>query len=337
VSSNLSILDCTLRDGGYYNNWGFSDEFVTNYLQVIAATNVSIFEIGYRNPGDCSHEDYENYIEKVTENNTLGPASLAIMIDAKKFIGDGMDAHSLVHDLFLPQHKSQIAMVRIAIHYRQLGDIEPLVKIFSDLGYRVAVNLMQIDMASPEELAARIEIIDNISDIEVVYIADSFGSMNAGSVANIFSLFKSGCGKSLGFHAHDNKGLALTNAQAAIAEGAEYIDATLMGMGRGAGNAKTEEVLPIFYSAPSGLKELQRFLAAYLAPLHRQYLWGGDDLYGFAADNAMHPMYVQVVKKRASTDKELAMSILQSLAERKCHQYTQEILDYAMSELGVRW
>jgi 4-hydroxy 2-oxovalerate aldolase len=335
MNSKLSILDCTLRDGGYYNEWKFSDEFVANYLEVIAATDVSILEIGYRNPTSCSAAEYEQYINKVAGETSLDSVALAVMIDAKKFARERKGFGSMINPLFLSAPQSQISMVRIAVHYKQLSNIGDLVNIFSDLGYRVVVNLMQIDMASKEELTAQVDIINNMEKIEALYIADSLGSMNAERVTNLFQFFNQACGKPLGFHAHDNKKLALLNTQTAILEGAEYIDSTLMGMGRGAGNVKTEQVLPKLYSTPSGMKELQRFLVDYLTPLHDQYLWGEDVLYHFAADNAMHPMYVQEVKRRVNFETSLAMDILEFLAKQKCHQFNQAIVDQAIKHYSI--
>jgi 4-hydroxy 2-oxovalerate aldolase len=332
VNTKVSILDCTLRDGGYYNEWQFSDVFVANYLQVMARTDVTILEIGYRHPGEMNAEAYEHYISSVAGNSELDSITLAVMVDAKKFLGCGKVPETLVDALFLPAQQSRISMVRVAIHYKQLDSIKDLVDVFSALGYRVAVNLMQVDMATQEELINQVDAINQMSNIEVLYIADSLGSMNPERVANLFHLFRETCSIPLGFHAHDNKGLALLNTQAAIYEGAEFIDTTLMGMGRGAGNARTEQALPMLLPAPNGLKELQRFLVDYLIPLHRKYHWGDDVTYHFAADNAMHPLYVQEVKQRVTNDMSLVMDILESLAEQECHQFNQQLVDDVINQ-----
>lgn len=332
MKTKLSVLDCTLRDGGYYNEWQFSDKFVANYLQVMTKTDVTILEIGYRHPGEMNAEAYERYINSLAGDNKLDSITLAVMVDAKKFVGKGKDPKTMVDALFLPAEQSRISMVRVAIHYKQLDSIKDLVDVLAALGYRIVVNLMQIDMASQEELTHQVNAIKHMNNIEVLYIADSLGSMNPERVANLFHFFKEACSIPLGFHAHDNKGLALLNTQAAISEGAEFIDATLMGMGRGAGNARTEQALPMLFAEPKGLKELQRFLVDYLTPLHRQYLWGDDVMYHFAADNAMHPMYVQEVKQRVNTDMSLAMDILESLAEQECHQFNQNVVDEAINQ-----
>ena len=101
---------------------------------------------------------------------------------------------------------------------------------------------MKIHSLSLEELTYFLDQLRN-HKFDVLYIADSYGSMNTQSIYEIFSLVKEKIDKPIGFHAHDNRGFSLINSLLAIQYGAEYIDTTVYGMGRGAGNLKLESFL----------------------------------------------------------------------------------------------
>ena len=102
---------------------------------------------------------------------------------------------------------------------------------------------MQIDKISKSDLAMTLKFLINSKSVDIFYFADSFGNLNAKKVKEICQIIKKNWNKEFGFHAHDNCGLALKNSLCAISNGAKWIDSTIMGMGRGAGNVSTEDLL----------------------------------------------------------------------------------------------
>ena len=330
LNSELVVLDCTLRDGGYYNNWAFEDEFISKYINVLADTPVSILELGYRQPNDVDALVYEQSLTRLIGSTSLNSTQLAVMLDAKKFVEHKQPLGELIDKLFLPAAESALSMVRVAVHFEQVAKANHLVSLLHDKGYRVALNLMQVGSASIAQLSSVIASLAAINGADVVYIADSLGAMSANKVTSLLHMLKESVGKATGFHAHDNKGLALLNSQAAVVAGATFIDATLMGMGRGAGNTKTEQLLPLLGISPRELQPVQQFLLTEMSSLYYQYMWGNDALYQFAADNAMHPMYVQDIKSRVNQDLATGFDIILTLAKDDCRQYKKSIVDEAL-------
>lgn len=336
MNSKLTVLDCTLRDGGYYNDWAFSNSFVKKYIGVMVDSPVSVLEIGYRNPQDCSALEYEDYLRTVVAGASLHTTQLAVMLNAKKFHVQKDRMTMLVEHLFLPASQSAISMIRIAVNFEQVHNVRALVSLLSEKGYRIALNLMQIGSATVTELSRTIECLQHMKGVDVVYIADSLGAMSANKVTCLLHMLKESAAISTGFHAHDNKGLALLNSQAAIAAGATYVDATLMGMGRGAGNTKTEQLLPLLGTFPEQMQPIQQFLIAEMSPLYFQYMWGNDALYQYAADNAMHPMYVQDIKSRVNRDLCAGFELIRLLAKKDCRQYHKSFVDEAFNQPQLR-
>jgi len=177
---------------------------------------------------------------------------------------------------------------------------------------------MQVDAVNQEELVRISGLVSGWGVIKVLYFADSFGSMEPGSVKQIVEILGQGWPGPLGIHAHDNKGLALSNSIAAHEVGVQYLDSTLCGMGRGAGNAKTEYLF---------VEMMQRGLGEYfpdaLFPLilqefnklQRKYQWGPSIYYYLSAIHGIHPTYIQEMlgDERYDTDQILsAINFLKS-------------------------
>ena len=137
---NLKILDCTLRDGGYYNNWFFDRELVLSYLKSLREAGVNYIELGFRNPissglGPLAYttEDFLNEI-----NLPQGP-KYGVMIDAKDFLKEGI----YVSDFFCEKEVSKLDLVRVAVNFESYEKAKPLCNDLYNLGYEVGLNLMQ--------------------------------------------------------------------------------------------------------------------------------------------------------------------------------------------------
>ena len=148
-----------------------------------------------------------------------------------------------IKKLFVEKSKSKISLIRLATHLKDIKKIIPQIKYLKHLGYKIALNLMQIDKIKKSELISVLELLTKCNSVDVFYFADSFGNLNNKKVKDICLIIKKNWNKEFGFHAHDNCGLALKNSMCAIDNGAKWIDSTIMGMGRGAGNVSTEDLL----------------------------------------------------------------------------------------------
>ena len=189
---SVKVLDCTLRDGGYYSNWCFEDSLVKNYIQSIKKSKIDFMEIGFRNlkeksflgPYAYSKEDIlVKFFNKRTKN-------IAVMIDAKDFIGNNSDIKKKINSLFLAKKNSLVSIVRIATQLSEIKNCRFLSNFLKELGYFVVLNLMQIGNKSNKEIEDAGKIINSWNSVEVLYFADSIGCMNPESVKKtIFLLF----------------------------------------------------------------------------------------------------------------------------------------------------
>ena len=239
------ILDCTLRDGGYYVNWDFDPETVRKYLVAVATAKIEIVEIGFRFLpakkflGAFAYST-DVYLRSINLPNNL---LISVMVNASEIINCSEGINNAVNQLFTSKIDSPVDIVRIAVNIGDIKQCKKIADILSNLGYRVFINIMQIDLISHKELAKISSLIKSWDTVEVLYIADSFGNLDPDNVKKIINIIKNGWLGSIGIHAHDNKGLAVQNTVAALNAGALYFDSTIYGMGRGAGNARTEYLL----------------------------------------------------------------------------------------------
>ena len=296
--NNIKILDCTLRDGGYYNNWDFSKNLISKYLKSMSSSGVEFVEIGFRSfekntyKGPCAYTQ-DNFI-----NSLSIPANLkvAVMVNASELINyKNKNPIKNIKLLFKGQKKSRVKLVRIACHYPELEKAIKVSTWLKKAGYKVAFNLMQIADRTNEE----IENIGKISSqypIDILYFADSMGSLDTSRILEIISLLRKNWAGSLGIHTHDNMSRAVVNTQKAVENGVTWIDSTVTGMGRGPGNAKTE-YLVIQYkdliNRKVNLLPLLELIADEFKPLQDKYNWGTNPFYFLAGKYGIHPTFIQ--------------------------------------------
>jgi len=295
----IGILDCTLRDGGYYCNWDFDDGLVERYLDGITKGGVHYIELGFRTRNSQGFAGKYKFCSENTLSRLIGDQAVgvAVMIDGKDFVdSEGEVEREALLQLFRQKSESRVDLVRITTTQRTLPAVLKLGSLIKNLGYRVSANLMQASILSDED----IEVIATElarSSFDVMYLADSFGGLVPERTRALFEIISLNFPRQVGFHGHDNLGLAMANSLAAIAGGAKMIDCSLLGMGRGAGNLRTEQFL-LYLQAKAGNQDVDPsplfdVVATDFASLHQQYQWGTNLPYMLAAVHNVHPMYPQ--------------------------------------------
>jgi len=298
IPDEVNFLDCTLRDGGYYTGWDFEPELVADYVATINTLPVRMVELGF-----AGKPESHGYFASVTSSKAEQVAAdlmvkVCVMIDAKDVLASELPVPLAVIRLTEGLVPGHITTVRVAAHYSNLPACQNICAELSHRGFRVFLNLMQIDAANAAEVEMCLKEVTQIDNIDVLYIADSFGSMKPTRVQEFVGRFVGRIEPDIGFHGHDNRGFALVNSVAAAMAGATWIDCTMSGMGRGAGNTASEQLLPLLAhletSKEQGLLEhvLRRF-----DPLRKRYGWGSSAAYQFAGSNFIHPSYVQQLRE----------------------------------------
>lgn len=236
----IKILDCTLRDGGYYTDWDFDYNLVEKYIQTMNDLPIHYIEIGYRSPSKNKYmgEFFYTPIEtlKKIREQLDSKIKIAIMINTK----DVRDVQEL--DQLLTEIVDLVDLVRFAVAPNNIHNAVLFAKRTKELGFEAALNLMYLSQKDIKEISSEVNyILDHVKNIDFLYLVDSYGACLPSEVKDKFMAIKNEHEDlALGFHGHDNIQLAFANSLEAINAGVNIIDATITGMGRGAGNLSTE-------------------------------------------------------------------------------------------------
>lgn len=329
TSGSQALLDCTFRDGGYYNNWDFSDDLFQQYLNVMDRSQFEFAEVGFRfakNRGLLGPHAYstDGYLRSF---DLPSRTKIGVMINAGEF-NETADLMSSLRQLFVNSEQSPLDFVRIAAHERELTTAISLATKLLEMGYQAAINLMQISEVEETRLPEILSSISNL-DLFAFYVADSLGSMTPGRVANLFDELSSRTHLRVGIHAHDNLGLALENSLTALKHGASYVDGTMSGMGRGPGNTKSEE-LAIALCSPTDdsaqVLELAQFSLSHFSGLKQELGWGGNVHYFLAGLKGVHPTYVQEVLSDSRFDEASALNVVHKLSNLDSSRFDPQLL-----------
>lgn len=293
----IQLLDCTLRDGGYYTNWDFSASLIDEYLRAMKGAQIDVVELGFR---FLKNEGFKGACAYTTDNflRTLSippELTLGVMVNGSDLHTD-VGSIGAIERLFPePAATSPVDLVRFACHFHELHEAMIAADWLFDRGYRPCINLMQVADRTRAEINEYTRLASK-HHIEVIYIADSMGSMTPDDIASVISWLRDGWHGPIGVHTHNNMGLALANILRAQSEGVNWLDATVTGMGRGPGNACTEELVieaENLRDRPASLIPLMRLIRQHFAPMKVQYGWGTNPYYYLAGKYGIHPTYVQ--------------------------------------------
>lgn len=290
----MKLLDCTLRDGGYYTNWDFNTQMVRDLITSLDLSRIDIIELGYKSPvkGGKYRKCNDRFIWEVLEHKLPVNSELAFMIDAKDFIRNNEIDYSLIDDVIHNQSNSPFTICRLAVKHCEINAAKTIGRYIQSKGYKLIVNLMGISLLSDEEIIE----FGTLSDLspESLYFADSYGNLEPKDVERISKLF-SKFNTPIGIHTHDNLGLAFANCLVGMDSGISYVDGTLLGMGRGVGNVKTEQLVT-YLSEKYNPNPVQKLINKWMKPLQKEYKWGFTHNYMVSGINHIHPLYTQTLQ-----------------------------------------
>jgi 4-hydroxy 2-oxovalerate aldolase len=268
----IKVLDCTIRDGGLMNDHKFDLRFVREVYRAVSESAIDYMEIGYKNskrlfsPKDfgkwkfCDDSDIREVIKGIKSNTKI-----SVMVDV-----DRVDVEDVV-----PKKESPVDMIRVATYVKDVDKAIFLANHFSDKGYETAVNIMAISRALDNELNEALHQLEKECKAQVVYIVDSFGSLYQETTEFLIkkakSILKS---KEVGMHAHNNQQLAFSNTIEAIIHDANYVDCSIYGLGRGAGNCPTELMLGFLKNPKFDIRPILDVISTEFIPLQKDIEWG---------------------------------------------------------------
>ncbi|MBK1654665.1 aldolase catalytic domain-containing protein [Allochromatium vinosum] len=330
---DVKFLDCTLRDGGYYNTWNFCEPLINRYLLAMKFAGVDVVELGFRSLKNTGFKGACAFTTDIFVCDLAVPEGLqlAVMINGSELLGE-LPLELALEQLF-PNlaSDSPVELVRIACHAHEFVKALPAVNWLVERGYRAAFNLMQIADLNKDQVKSIAREATQYP-LEALYFADSMGSMRPTDTARIIGWLRSEWPGALGIHTHDNMGLALSNTLCALDEGVTWVDSTVTGMGRGPGNARTEE-LAIEIAARRGqsvnLVPLMSLLREQFKPLQAHYGWGTNPYYYLAGKYGIHPTYIQEMLNDARYDEEDVLAVIDHLRQEGGKKFSLNTLDAA--------
>jgi 4-hydroxy 2-oxovalerate aldolase len=287
--SELKVLDCTIRDGGLMNDHRFDDKILKAVYDANVEAGVDYMELGYRASKRifaptqfgawkfCSEDDIRRI---VGENDTA--LKLSVMADAER---------TDYHEDILPREQSVVDMIRVATYIHQIPTALDIIKDAHDKGYETTLNLMAVSTVQEWELDEALELMA-ASDVDAIYLVDSFGAFYSEQIqylARKYLRYAVPRGKVVGMHAHNNQQLAYANTIETIVLGANMLDASVAGLGRGAGNCPMELLLGFLHNPKYRLRPILQCIQEYIEPMRQELRWGFDIPYMITGVLNQHP------------------------------------------------
>jgi len=287
--SEIKLLDCTVRDGGLMNDHQFDDETVKGVYTACVESGIDYMELGYKASekifskaeyGRWKFCDEEDIRRVVGENDTS--LKLSVMADAER---------TNYHEDILPREQSVIDLIRVATYIHQIPTALDMVKDAHDKGYETSVNLMAVSIVREHELDQALEILAS-SEADTIYLVDSYGAFYSEQIDYLmkkYLQYAEPAGKQVGIHTHNNQMLAYANTVEAVIQGANMLDGSMAGLGRGAGNCPIELLLGFLHNPKFHLRPILQCIQECIEPKRKELRWGFDIPYMITGFMNQHP------------------------------------------------
>lgn len=311
MATNIKVLDCTLRDGGYINDWNFGIRAIQSILNNLVKANLDYIECGYLK--DLTYDTNKTFFPNIEELNSILPqgvsAKFCMMINYGEY-----DINKV------PSANKESIILRVAFKKSQYQEAAKYCEALKNKGYDVFMNPMNTSSYSARELLDLIEMVNDFRP-KVLTIVDSFGSMKESDVLRMFYLMDSTLRTdiAIGFHSHNSLQLSFSNAQAVIINNTGrnlIIDSSIFGMGRGAGNLCTELIIQYMNDHQNGRYNLVPVLKSIdedINPIYISKPWGYSVPYYLAATNKCHPNYATYLTDKHTVSVEEINKIIGNL------------------------
>lgn len=327
MSSNFSILDCTLRDGGYINNWEFENLNINYILSKMQKAEIDFIELGFlsKKAEPNKHSTLFKYFSQLDDLIGLQEQlfDYAAMIMFGSYDLDDIPNRS----------DTKVGILRLAIHQK---DIEEGLKFADQLvkkGYKVFVQLTKTNFYTNDEL---LNVLNKTNDILpfAVSIVDTFGSMTTNDVIKLFYTFDYNLSKSIkiGYHGHNNLQLAFSTAQSLLNLETNrdiIIDSSIYGMGRGAGNLNTELLLDYvnkIYPNRFDINPILEAIDIVIKPIYNKRPWGYSIPFYLTAINEAHPNYGKFLSDKGTLSVNAMNQVISKIPNDKKISYNLEFI-----------
>jgi len=267
----IKVHDCTVRDGGLINNWQFSDELVRSSYRALAEAGVDYMEIGYK----ASEDMFDRKVNgkwRFCKDEEIRAALDGL--DSRIKLGCMVDIGRVRDEDILQKNDSVFDLIRVACYLKDVDKAIDLAGKIMDKGYETTINIMAVSTNLEKDIDEGLEEIGK-SRVPCVYVVDSFGNMYSEDITFLTKKYLQAMpGKTIGIHTHNNRQLAFANTIQAVIDGANMLDASIYGIGRGPGNCCMELLLTFLKNPKYNVRPILGVIEKYFLPLSREIEWG---------------------------------------------------------------
>jgi 4-hydroxy 2-oxovalerate aldolase len=284
----IKVIDCSIRDGGLMNNSKFSMDLVKKVIKAVNDSGIDYVELGYKNSKKFfSESEYGPW--RFCDEHILREATDGI--DLKVKIAVMQDSHKASADDILPKSESVIDMIRVATYVKDVDKAIFLANNATSKGYEAAINIMAVSSALERDLDEALQQIEEETKVSACYLVDSYGSMYSEDIDYLVMKFKKYIKtKEIGIHCHNNQQLAFANTIEGIIKNVNYLDGTLYGIGRAAGNCPIELLIGFLKNPKFDIKPLLGVIGSDIVHLKKEIDWGYRIPYMVAGMLNLHPL-----------------------------------------------
>lgn len=299
---NIQLLDCTLRDGGYVNDWEFGHDTLLSVFQRLVSAGVDLIEVGFldeRRPYDSNRSIFPDTksVDKIWGGIDKGSSMAVGMIDFGTCPIENLQ----------PCSESYLDVIRVIFKKEKMHAAMEYCREVKKLGYKVCSQLVSVTAYNDEELLQVIELVNDVKPYAVSMV-DTYGLLDPTWLLHIYSILDAHVDKdiAIGFHAHNNLQLGYANARAFVAKETDraiLVDGTLFGMGKSAGNAPLELVAKYLNEEFGRHYDINAMMEAIDESVNQFYAkspWGYKTFFYTSSLNKCHPNYVQYYQNKGS-------------------------------------
>ena len=325
----VNLLDCTLRDGGYINQWKFGKDTITGILERLSISELDIIECGFLTE-KTKTDDYTLFSDARQVNSYIKTPNPYTLYVAMIAIGE----KEINPEKLCDASESVIGGIRLTFHMSELKKAMDWAAIIIRKGYKL---FMQPVGSGYYDDSSILELIKKANHIKpyAFYIVDTLGAMREKDILHMMHIIDKNLDESilLGFHSHNNLQMSFSNAQRMINFGFErdiIIDCSVYGMGRGAGNTCTELMVDYLHKNGDNNYDVLPILEIvdnYLIPIYLQHRWGYSVAYFLASSLQCHPNYVSYLLEKQNMQVRSISSLLKQIPEKKRLIYHPEIIE----------
>jgi 4-hydroxy 2-oxovalerate aldolase len=311
----IKVLDCTVRDGGLMNDHTFDDSVVREVYKACVEAGIDYMELGYKaSKRIFSRQQFgqwkfcdEDDIRRIVGDNSTN-LKLSVMADAER---------TDYHEDILPKNESVLDMIRVATYIHQIPTAIDMIKDAHDKGYETTCNLMAISTVQESQLRSALGALA-ASPVDTIYVVDSFGALYSEQIRDytlMYLEYAKSADKEVGIHTHNNQQLAYANTIESLIHGANRLDGSLAGLGRGAGNCPMELLVGFLHNPKFRLRPLLRCIRDYVEPMRERLQWGFGIPYMITGQLNQHPR--EAMKFMESNDDKDIVSFFDSVLEEE--------------------